>query len=104
MHLVELQPESRSEVALGNIKALLGCGRHDGGADDVHSLANHLCLVFLEAAERNAPGMNSQDVAYTVWALAKLNMPPAGSLRDCLWAAAEREAPSMNAQNVANTV
>jgi hypothetical protein len=102
MHHVELQPESRSEAALGNIKTLLGCGRHDSGADDVHLLASRLRFVFLEAVELEAPSMNMQDVAQTVWALAKLNMPPAGSLRHHLWAAAEREAPSMHAQHVAD--
>jgi hypothetical protein len=35
VHLGELQHESRVEEALDSIKALLGCGGHDGGADDV---------------------------------------------------------------------
>jgi hypothetical protein len=52
--------------------------------------------VLLEAVEHEAPSMNSQEVANTVWALATLDMPPAGSLRDALWTAAERVASSMN--------
>jgi hypothetical protein len=60
--------------------------------------------VLLEAAEREAPSMNSQEVANTVWALAGLGMPPTGSLHDALWIATEREAPSMNSQAVAITV
>jgi hypothetical protein len=34
--------------------------------------------------------MNSKNVANTVWALAKLDMPSVGNLRDALWTAAER--------------
>jgi hypothetical protein len=34
----ELRPRSRIEEALDSIKALLGCGRHDGGVDDVRLL------------------------------------------------------------------
>jgi hypothetical protein len=60
--------------------------------------------VLLEAAEREAPSMNSQGVANTVWALAELGMPPVGSLRYALWTATERVAPSMNSQNVVNMV
>jgi hypothetical protein len=51
--------------------------------------ANSLRDVLLEATERVAPSMNSQEVANQVSALAKLKLPPAGSLRDCLWAAEE---------------
>jgi hypothetical protein len=47
---------------------------------------------------------DSQEVANTVSALAKLKLPPAGSLRDRLWTVAECVAPSMNSQEVANTV
>jgi hypothetical protein len=49
-------------------------------------------------------GMNPQKVANMAWALAKLGMPPTGSLHKVLWAAAEREAPSMNPQQVANSL
>jgi hypothetical protein len=48
-----------------------------------------------KAAERMAPSMNSQAVANTVCALAKLNMPSVRSLLDCLLAAVERMAPRM---------
>jgi uncharacterized protein YceK len=48
--------------------------------------------------------MTSQAVANTVRALAKLDMPPSGSLRTSLLSAAERVAPSMNSQEVAQTV
>jgi hypothetical protein len=66
--------------------------------------ANRLCDALWVAAEREAPRMNPQDVANTMWAMAKLKMPLTGSLPDALGAAAEREARSMNPQNVANTV
>jgi hypothetical protein len=66
--------------------------------------ANRLCDALWVAAEREAPRMNPQDVANTMWAMAKLNMPLTGSLPDALGAAAEREARSMNPQDVANTV
>jgi hypothetical protein len=39
--------------------------------------------------------MKLQSIAKTMWALAMLAMPPAGSLRDALWTAAELEAPSI---------
>jgi hypothetical protein len=61
-------------------------------------------LVPLEATERAAPSMNSQDVDSTVQAMAKLDMPLVGSLRDCLWAAAERVAASMSSQVAVNMV
>jgi hypothetical protein len=48
--------------------------------------------------------MNSQNVANMVWALAKLDIPLAGSLHDALWTAAERVAPSVNSQDVASTL
>jgi hypothetical protein len=38
--------------------------------------------VPLEATGRVAPSITSQVMYNTLWALAKLNMPPAGSLRD----------------------
>jgi hypothetical protein len=60
--------------------------------------------VVDSAPERVAPSMNPQEVANMVWALAALDVPPIGSLREALWAAAERVAPSMSPQNVANTV
>jgi hypothetical protein len=37
--------------------------------------------------------MNARNVANIEWALANFNMPPAGSLRNALWAAAKRVAP-----------
>jgi hypothetical protein len=37
-HRGKLQTESRMEEALDSIKALLGCGGHDGGAGDVRLL------------------------------------------------------------------
>jgi hypothetical protein len=49
--------------------------------------------------------MGGQQVANTVWALAKLGWQAAeGSMRCALEAAAVRVAPSMNAQGVANTL
>jgi hypothetical protein len=66
--------------------------------------ADRLHDVLWAAAEQEAPRMNPQGVANTLWALAKLNMRPTGSLREVLWAAAERVAPSMNPQEVANTL
>jgi hypothetical protein len=39
VHPGQLQHESREEAAIFSIKALLGCGGHGGGADDV-------CLLF----------------------------------------------------------
>jgi hypothetical protein len=46
------------------------------------------------AAEREAHSMNPQAVVSTVWALATLDMPPADSLCDAIWAADGREAPN----------
>jgi hypothetical protein len=51
--------------------------------------ANCLRDALWTAAERVVPSMTAQEVANTVWALEKLDMPPMGSLHDCLQTAAE---------------
>ena len=57
------------------------------------------------AAVRVAPSMNPQNVANTIWGLAKLGWQPGeGAMRGAREAAAVRVAPSMNAQEVANTI
>ncbi len=48
--------------------------------------------------------MNAQDVANTVWGLAKLEWQAGEGTMRALEGAAMRLAPSMNAQAVANTV
>jgi hypothetical protein len=48
--------------------------------------------------------MNPHGVANMMWALAMLDMPSTGSLREVLWAATEREAPRMNWHEAANSM
>ena len=87
-------------TACNRLAKALRSSAHDAKTDDrrVQALFSTLTRV--------SSSMNAQDVANTVWALAKLGWQAAeeGAMRRALEGAAVRVAPSMIAQDVANTV